>query len=193
MKTRILIIIGMITLPLIFPQGFSQCIYNDDWPDAPCFDMGPVSHLEFNKAWAPYYEHKGAEWMETKKVEMNQSLDNGIIIEWVKKLENYNVYQYYLSRNEIQSSLPYDTLYVKLDPNLTAEPIEPTPTKEETANSQILCIGGYKQSGSECVPKDTLSISYGHQWILKIILVIAILIAIPVGMILGVRVWRKRK
>lgn len=73
------------------------------------------------------------------------------------------------------------------------EPVEPTPTKEETANSQILCIGGYKQSGSECVPDDTLTISYGHQWILKIILIIAILIAIPVGIILGVRVWRKRK
>lgn len=73
------------------------------------------------------------------------------------------------------------------------ESVEPTPTNEELAKASILCIGGYKQSGSECVPDDTLTISYGHQWILKIILIIAILIAIPLGVILGVKVWRKRK
>jgi len=36
-------------------------------------------------------------------------------------------------------------------------------------------------------------ISYGHQWVLTIILVVLILIAIPLGIILGVKVWRKRK
>ena len=117
MKSTLLTIIGLIILPVAFPQGFSQCIYNDDWPDAPCFDMGPVSHLEFSKAWAPYYEHKGPEWMETKKVEMNQALENGMAEEWVEDLENYNAYRYYLSTNEIQSHLPYDGLFVKLDPN----------------------------------------------------------------------------
>ncbi len=73
------------------------------------------------------------------------------------------------------------------------EPVEPIPTKEELAKASILCIGGYKQYGSECVPDDTLTISYGPQWILKIILIIAILIAISLGVILGVKVWRKRK
>jgi hypothetical protein len=107
----------MIILPLILPPGFSMCFYNDDWPDAPCFDQGPASHLEFNKAWAPYYDHKGSEWMETKRVEMNQSIEKGTMEKWVKGLENHNVYQYYLSRNEIQSSLPYDSFFVKYDPN----------------------------------------------------------------------------
>lgn len=36
-------------------------------------------------------------------------------------------------------------------------------------------------------------ISYGHQWILTILLMIVILIAIPVGIIFGVKIWRKRK
>jgi len=113
------IFVGMIVLPLIFPQGFSQCIYNDDWSDAPCFDMGPVSHSEFNKAWALYYDYKGKDWMEAKRIEMNQALEQGVLEEWVKKLENHNVYQYYLSRNEIHS-LPYDRLYVKIDPNFVS-------------------------------------------------------------------------
>ncbi|MCV0409642.1 hypothetical protein [Nitrosopumilus sp.] len=142
MKSRLLIIIGMITLPMILPQGFSQCIYNDDWPDAPCFDTGPVSHLEFNKAWAPYYDHKGSEWMENKRIELNQVLEQGTIEEWVEKLENHNVYQYYLSRNEIQSSLPYDSFFVKYDPNF--EP--PTPvgffTDEQPSEWLWFVIGG---------------------------------------------------
>jgi len=184
---------GMIILPLIFPQGFSQCTYNDDWPDAPCFDMGPVSHLKFNKAWAPYYDHKGAEWMEAKRVEMNQSSEKGILEEWVKKLENYNVYRYYLSRNEIQSQLPYDGMFVTLDPNfVNPEPTEPVLTREQLADAIIDCIEGYKQVGPECVP-DVLTISYGHQWILKIVLILLVLIAISVGIIVGVKVWRKRK
>lgn len=127
--------IGIITLPLFAPQGFSQCIYNDDWPDAPCFDMGPVSHQKFYDAWAPYYEHKGEDWMEAKKVEMNQALENQSFEEWVEKLENYNVYRYYLSRNEIQSNLPYDGLFVRLDPNFTPR------TSIPDENNKRLCLG----------------------------------------------------
>ena len=73
------------------------------------------------------------------------------------------------------------------------EPVEPTPTKEELAKTSILCIGGYKQAGSECVPDDTLTISYGHQWILKVVLIITIVAAITIGIIFGMRSWRKRK
>ena len=36
-------------------------------------------------------------------------------------------------------------------------------------------------------------ISYGHQWILTIVLMIAALIAISVGVIFGVKIWRKRR
>jgi len=109
-----LILIGIVTFT---QHSFASCIYNEDWPDAPCFDMGPVSHLEFYNAWAPYYDYKGSEWMENKRIEMNQALENKIIEEWVKDLANHNAYQYYLSRNEIPSSLPYDSFFVNLDPN----------------------------------------------------------------------------
>ncbi len=139
MKTRLLIIAIMTVLPLILPQGFSQCIYNDDWPDAPCFDTGPVSHMEFNKAWAPYHEHKGAEWMESKRIQLHQAIEQGIVEKWVKKLENHNVYQYYLSTNEIQSHLPYDAHTVKLDPNFkTRESM----SYEDTCGSNFTSVDG---------------------------------------------------
>ena len=100
----------------------SQCIYNDYWLDAPCFDTGPVSHLEFYKGWAPYYEHKGSEWMEIKKIELHESIEKNNVEEWAdNSIENYNVYRYYLSTNEIKSHLPYDSFFVVLDPFFTPE------------------------------------------------------------------------
>ncbi len=177
MKTRLLIIIGMIVFPLVIPQGFSQCIYNEDWPDAPCFDMGPVSHLEYYKGWAPYYDFKGAEWMEIKKIEMDQHLENKTIEKWVdEKLENYNVYRYYLSTNEIQSQLPYDTLFVILDLNFIFEPTEREPTEEELENALILCVSGYTQVGPQCVPNNELEMSAYEIFFIVLLVIISIVL-----------------
>jgi len=68
MKSRLLIIIGFSWISLIIPSAYSMCMVNDDWSDAPCFDMGPVSKLEYQLGWMPYYDHKGSEWMENKKI-----------------------------------------------------------------------------------------------------------------------------
>lgn len=113
MKTMLLIIIGMVVSSFVIPQGFSQCIYNEDWPNAPCFDMGSVNKLEYQLAWAPYYLHKGSELMESKKIEMNQALHDGVLEEWTRTLENNNVYSYYRSTGEIQSQFPYDVTFVE--------------------------------------------------------------------------------
>ena len=111
MKTRLLIIIVMIIFPLIIPQGFGLCAVNEDWSDAPCFDMGPVSKMEFKMAWAPYYDYKGVEWMESKKTEMFQALDDGIFDEWTREMANSNVYMYYVSIDEIQRQFDYDPVF----------------------------------------------------------------------------------
>jgi len=195
MKTRLLMIIGMIVFPLVIQQGFSQCIYNDDWPDAPCFDLGPVSHMEFNKAWAPYYDHKGAEWMETKRIELNQVLEQKITKEWVKVLENHNVYQYYLSRNEIQSQLPYDGLFVTLDPNFVTEPNCGSNTRL-TDGICIVIDGGCEPdingNTTWCGPQyDYLKIILSESYAFLFVFGTPSLIA---GIIIGVVViWRKRK
>ena len=55
--------------------------------------------------------------METKRIELQQAIEQGILEEWVEKIENHNVYQYYLSTNEIQSHLPQDRYFVNLEPN----------------------------------------------------------------------------
>ena len=192
MKTRLLIIIAIIILPLVFPQGFSQCIYNNDWPDAPCFDIGPVSHLEFNRAWASYYDYKGAEWTETKKGEMNQALEQGVLEEWVDELENYNVYRYYLSRNEIQSHLPYDGFFVTIDPNFVNPSSQPEKNKENKVDfrdstGEIICKG-YSSGGGffeypECGPID--------QFVKRVLIVVLPIAGIITGTIFLIR--RKRK
>ena len=111
MKTRLLIILVMIIFPLVIQQGFAMCAVNEDWKDAPCFDMGAVSKMEFKKAWAPYYDYKGADWMESKKTEMFQALDDGIFDEWTGEMENFNVYMYYVSTDEIQRQFDYDPVF----------------------------------------------------------------------------------
>jgi len=66
-------------------------------------------------------------------------------------------------------------------------------TEEMFEDAFIECAEGYKQIDSECIPDDVLTISYGHQWALKIILIILVLITISVGIIVGLKIWRKRK
>jgi len=73
------------------------------------------------------------------------------------------------------------------------EPEQVEPTEEMLEDAFIECAEGYKQVDSQCVPDDVLTISYGHQWALKIILIIFVLITISVGTILGLKIWRKRK
>ncbi len=118
MKNRILMIIVMVIFPIIFSDGFAQCRYNDDWPPAPCFDMGKVSKLEYKWAWAPYYVEKGDELMKIKHAEMHDALKNGTIEEWVdSSLQNWNVYNYYRSVGDIENQFPYDVELLESSPS----------------------------------------------------------------------------
>lgn len=109
MKATLLIIIGMFVFSILVPEGFSQCVYNDDWPAAPCFDMGKVNKFHYKWAWAPYYIEKGGDVMKSKHTEMHDALKNETIDKWVNSsLQNWNVYNYYRSVGDIQSQFPYD-------------------------------------------------------------------------------------
>ena len=89
--------------------------------------------------------------------------------------------------------------YVKGGPELIdSAPIsepepEHMPNEKFPSGAIVDCIGGLHFNGTACVPDDVLEISYGHQWLLKIILIITILIVAIVGIIIGVKIWRKRK
>ncbi len=72
------LVISLVLIGIIGMQdGFALCVEDKDWPSAPCIDTNPFSHSEFYNAWYGYYDYKGADWMETKKIEMNQALEKG--------------------------------------------------------------------------------------------------------------------
>jgi hypothetical protein len=66
-------------------------------------DSFPINRAEFQKDWAPYYDYKGSEFMESKYVEMKQSISDGTFNEWKSNRENSNVYYYYLSVDKVQN------------------------------------------------------------------------------------------
>lgn len=98
MKTRTLIIVGMIIFPLLIPQGFAMCIENDDWPTAPCLD-GIINGKYVQKdvdRWAGYYQYKGTVFMEQKHSELEQAIKVDNLQNWVdESIQNRNVYEYY--------------------------------------------------------------------------------------------------
>ncbi len=55
---------------LLIPQSFADCSTNADWPDAPCMDEivnGRIPQHQVDR-WTEYYEYKGAQFMESKKL-----------------------------------------------------------------------------------------------------------------------------
>lgn len=98
MKTKLLIITGMIIFPLLIPQGFAMCIANDDWPTAPCLD-GIINGKYVQKdvdRWAGYYQYKGTVFMEQKHSELDQAIKVDNLQNWVdESIQNRNVYEYY--------------------------------------------------------------------------------------------------
>lgn len=104
-----MMIIGASIMFIVFQNtpAFASCAVNEDWPDAPCFDVLPVNREEYRMAWAPYYDYKGSEWMEQKKTEILQAIENGTFMEWEGSVENSNVYNYYHSVGLVPNQYDY--------------------------------------------------------------------------------------
>jgi hypothetical protein len=106
-------IIGMIGIQ----ESDASCVQNRDWSSAPCFDTGSPSKTEFVERWTPYYEYKGSELMERKKIEMFQSLENKTFEQWIGSSENphenHNVYSYYMSTGEVAKQSSGGGFYVE--------------------------------------------------------------------------------
>lgn len=111
MKTLLLvsIIVSASTAFVIFQNSpaFASCTVNEDWPDAPCFDTLPISREEYRAAWAPYYNYKGSEWMEQKKAELLEVIEDETFMEWEGSFENSNVYNYYHSIGVVSNQYDY--------------------------------------------------------------------------------------
>ncbi|MCV0411229.1 hypothetical protein [Nitrosopumilus sp.] len=94
---------GLVVFPYFISNSFASCIENEDWSDAPCMDSFPINRAEFQNDWAPYYDYKGFEFMESKYVEMKQAISDGTFNDWKSNRENSNVYYYYLSVGKVQN------------------------------------------------------------------------------------------
>lgn len=94
----------------------ASCAQNTDWLEAPCFDVLPVNREEYRTAWEPYYDHKGSDWMEQKKLEMFDAKNNGTLADWMNSdIANHNVFSYYQSRGEISFPPEYDRPFFEDD------------------------------------------------------------------------------
>ena len=107
MKFFILSFLLIGTVSGLFSQSFASCAQNEDWPDAPCFDTLPVNRDEYREQWAPYYDYKGSEFMESKKAELLQAIKDDTFMEWEDSAENSNVYQYYHSVGLVTNQYEY--------------------------------------------------------------------------------------
>lgn len=112
MKTLTLVLI-IISASLVFiafqsSPAFASCIVNTDWPDAPCMDLivsGRYSQDQVDR-WAQYYDYKGTQFMESKKIQMNKAISEDRLMEWIdESIQNSNVWQYYYFSG--QASNPY--------------------------------------------------------------------------------------
>jgi len=64
-------------------------------------------------------------------------------------------------------------LYEEAPPRWTHDGPAPEPMYDEIPSGAIVdCVDSLHFNGTTCVPNDVLTISYGHQWALKIILII---------------------
>jgi hypothetical protein len=126
---------------------------NPDWPQAPCYGS-PYPDLATQIAdWKGYYHYKGQEWMESKKTEMNEAIQNNSLKKWIQdghtKTEfgdinpNEMAWRYYY----LNGQAPHiDEKCIKISTKLDAKCIkQPTPRQQlklGTLSSHILCNEG---------------------------------------------------
>lgn len=71
---------------------------NPDWPGAPCYGcaMCTPSMEKQREDWTPYYDYKGAAWMNMMKDQMIEAMRNGTLEDWVTHGQaQYDVWRYY--------------------------------------------------------------------------------------------------
>jgi hypothetical protein len=105
----------ILSISLIFLLGTTEkdagasCTVNTDWPDAPCMDVIEGDHYPQDQVdrWAAYYDYKGTQFMESKKIQMDNAIKEDRLIGWVNEsIQNSNVWQYYYFSGQAPSPYP---------------------------------------------------------------------------------------
>lgn len=175
MNIRLLIILVSFGLLVSFPNSFAICLEDEDWPEKPCYAYPGADPLAIDEKqdWEPYYEFKGAELMETKKIELLEAIRENRLDEWRSEgptSQNNNVFLYYY----FQGVIPHDD------------------GKYYNEHKQEAIAEYYGKSISELpAPNLEPSIDYDYELINMIILLTIIISSVSVG--IAFVVWRKRK
>lgn len=95
------VLLANTTILLQHRPVYADCVKDNDWPEKPCLDTPPYPESFLKETWQKYHEYKGKEWMEMKKAEMDQTIIDGTLKEWLEyqsepnNFANFNVYYYY--------------------------------------------------------------------------------------------------
>ena len=103
-------------LSILFPSTYASCVGDYDWPQRPCYDTSPGPTIDqMKQEWQVYYQFKGKDWMEMKKVEMDSAIKDGTLKEWTEygsssdNFANWNVWYYYHLNGQAPDLQPYYT------------------------------------------------------------------------------------
>lgn len=94
----------IVLLPMSFYPVFGPCIDDPDWPSAPCYPPAGIPLEKIQEDWKGYYDYKGKEWMEMKKLEMQEAIKNGTLEDWKKEgtpRSHSNVHFYFYINGEV--------------------------------------------------------------------------------------------
>lgn len=107
-KVSAVLISGLLMLVLLSSSGkaSASCEMDNDWPKAPCYDSPPWPTLAKKiSEFSGYHDYKGKEWMDLKKAEMTEAIQNNQLKKWIdngyvetefgKSNPNKNVWYYY--------------------------------------------------------------------------------------------------
>ncbi|MGI0074026.1 MAG: hypothetical protein ACREA3_09465 [Nitrosotalea sp.] len=145
MKTMFVLFISFVFLLIIVMMNNSVkggCMVSNDWPNAPCYDKpSSMSSKEtLRNLWAPYYQYKGASWMEMMKTQMIDAIKNGTVQSWRYYSDsNNNVWTYYSLNDQIpffiqpgtQNYTKSDHILLPLQQFKTGTPVEDTQCKKD--------------------------------------------------------------
>ena len=135
------IIISIMIVSVIFSNNpvFAECAVNTDWPDAPCMDLIVNGHYpqDLVDKWARYYDYKGAQFMETKKMELDKAVREDRLMGWVNEsIQNHDVWQYYYFSGQVPNPYPQNAGFDPIAHNITVNYVD-----FRNTSSQIMPCG----------------------------------------------------
>lgn len=166
-------VVTLVTVSLMMNNPvLAGCLVGNDWPNAPCYDLPghTIDKKTLREQWDPYYQYKGAAWMEMMKTQMIDAIKNGTIKDWIDHSEaTGNVWTYYSLNDQVPFFIqPGAQNYTRPD-NMTS-PLQQfrsgTPV-EDTQCKKNLVLSLKKDGSPVCVSFQTFPILLQRNFLLS--------------------------